>query len=284
MKTDREKAIESMNTYLESLENSDNLRDKKKLSLISYWMKDYFNYLKKEVNFNPRSLKRYERGDIIKVNLGYNIGSEEGGLHYGIVLDKNNALNSSVITIIPLTSIKNDDSEAHENDIVLGNEIYIKLQSKFDKIVKKEKDAHMQIINETDQINRRVTTIQEARKMIASNNVEEARRLICTIIPEYEEDGKEKIIEILKENKCLLDATKNRLDESDRQIEVLKKIGKEISRMKKGSIALMEQITTISKLRIYDPKNSHSVFNGIKLSSKSLDKIDEGIKKLYISK
>ena len=37
----------------------------------------------------------------------------------------------------------------------------------------------------------------------------------------------------------------------------IKKVEKEILKMKKGSIALVSQITTISKQRIYDPKTKH---------------------------
>ncbi|MCT3135805.1 type II toxin-antitoxin system PemK/MazF family toxin, partial [Lactococcus lactis] len=37
--------------------------------------------------------------------MGFNIGNEEGGLHYAIVLDNNNALGHSLITIVPLTSV-----------------------------------------------------------------------------------------------------------------------------------------------------------------------------------
>ncbi|WP_410495001.1 type II toxin-antitoxin system PemK/MazF family toxin [Cellulosilyticum sp. ST5] len=284
MKTDREKAIDCMDIYLKSLESSTNPKDKKKISLISYWMKDYCNYLRKESEFNPKSLKRYERGDIIKVNLGYNIGSEEGGLHYAIVLDKNNAFNSSVITIIPLTSIKNNPNEAHENDIVLGNEIYIKLQGKSKQMMQKAESEHQQIKSNLNIIAKRIDISKEIKEMLSSNNIEDAEKSIQTLVPGFKGDVKKKIDEITEEHVIALNSASSRLEESIRQIEVIKKIDREINRMKKGSIALMEQITTISKLRIYDPKNSYSVLNGIKLSSDSLDKIDEGIRKLYISK
>lgn len=48
----------------------------------------------------------YKRGEILKVHLGYNIGSEEGGLHYCVVLDKENSIYSPVISVAPLTSVK----------------------------------------------------------------------------------------------------------------------------------------------------------------------------------
>ncbi len=65
-------------------------------------------------------------------------------------------------------------------------------------------------------------------------------------------------------------------------IDLIDKVEKEISQMKNGSIALINQITTISKQRIYNPKSDVDVLAGIKLSNNSLDLIDEKIKKLFI--
>ena len=55
----------------------------------------------------------------------------------------------------------------------------------------------------------------------------------------------------------------------------------EISKMKRGSIALVNQITTISKIRIYDPKKNKDMLSGITLSEESLDKIDYEIIKKF---
>ena len=52
--------------------------------------------------------------------------------------------------------------------------------------------------------------------------------------------------------------------------------------MKNASIALINQITTISKQRIYNQKSDIDVLSGIRLSNNSLDLIDEKIKKLFI--
>ena len=48
------------------------------------------------------------------------------------------------------------------------------------------------------------------------------------------------------------------------------------------SIALITQITTISKIRIYDPLHADSTLSGIRLSSEQLDLIDNKIKEFYI--
>ena len=52
--------------------------------------------------------------------------------------------------------------------------------------------------------------------------------------------------------------------------------------MKKGSIALVSQITTISKPRIYDPKNSSDILSNLRVSNHTLDLIDSKIKELFL--
>lgn len=70
-------------------------------------------------------------------------------------------------------------------------------------------------------------------------------------------------------------------DSLEISLNYLEKTKREFDRMKNGSIALVNQITTISKLRIYDPKNSHDPLAGIKLSNEKLDKIDNEIIRRY---
>ena len=60
------------------------------------------------------------------------------------------------------------------------------------------------------------------------------------------------------------------------------KISNEILKMKTGSIALVNQITTISKIRIYTPLHSNDVLG--KVSNEILDAIDDKIRELYIGK
>ena len=62
---------------------------------------------------------------------------------------------------------------------------------------------------------------------------------------------------------------------------MLNKTCKEIIKMKEGSIILVSQITTVSKIRIYDPKTKYDVLSNIRLSNENLDKIDEVVKTLY---
>jgi hypothetical protein len=88
----------------------------------------------------------------------------------------------------------------------------------------------------------------------------------------------EKNLDTAKE---LLTEMNIRHDKNVEQLDNLKKIEKEIAQMKKGSIAIVNQITTVSKMRIYDPKTSSGVLAGITLSQEQMNKINDKIKELY---
>ena len=63
----------------------------------------------------------------------------------------------------------------------------------------------------------------------------------------------------------------------------IKKLIIENDRMKvNGSIALLNQITTISKIRIYDPKTKTDALNNVKISDENLKNIDNELKKMLI--
>ena len=72
-----------------------------------------------------------------------------------------------------------------------------------------------------------------------------------------------------------------RLKACEDELSFLNKMRAEVLKMRVGSLALVNQITTVSKIRIYDPKTDHDVLSGIKLSNEKLDLIDKEIIKLY---
>lgn len=200
------------------------LEDYKKVHLLSFWFEDFALYNFSEKNFEPKLLKKYKRGSIIKANLGFNVGNEEGGLHYCIVLDKNNAIASGTLTVVPLTSVKENKKYNEFSTVNLGNEIYLNL-----------------------------TKICETMTKDLSEKYENIWRLPPEKVEQFNNDFK-----------------------------YIKKVEKEISKMKKGSIALVSQITTISKQRIYDPKTNSDVLSKLKVSGHTLDLIDTKIKELFL--
>lgn len=218
--THKQIALNQLDSLLTYHINNNNL---KKANLLSYWFEDFAKYNLTEENFNPKLLKKYKRGSVIKANLRFNVGNEEGGLHYCIVLDKSNALSSGTLTVIPLTSIK-ENKKYNTSTINLGNEIYLNLKKICDDMSQK-------------------------------------------LSKEYEDIWK---------------LPTEKVEQFNNDFKYIKKVEKEISKMKKGSIALISQITTISKQRIYDPKTSSDILANLRVSNETLDLIDKKIKELFI--
>lgn len=236
----KEEAIAELSAYLDSLIESQDNKQRSKADKLSYWLKDWTTFLNFESNFSPRSLKRYKRGEIIKAHLGFNVGSEEGGLHYCVILDKNNSRNSSTVTVAPLTSLKPNTNIEHlyPGSVYLGNELFTNLNSKVSY-------TNKLLTNRLNQFN---ALWNEAKDVISD----------------------EQALEFLPE-----------LREIKRDLDFLNRMNDEVSKMKRGSIALISQIRTISKIRIYDPKTNFDILSGVRLSNEKLDLLDQELLKIF---
>lgn len=266
----KKEAIKTINKLLETYINDSSGKHLKKAHLISYWLKDYAQMIDFEERFEPTRNIAYKRGSIVKLNFGFNVGSEYGGLHYGIVLDNHNAHNSPVVTIIPLTSIKGD-RDLHPNSVDLGNEIYRALKFKYDTISKALKDEREDILAAMAAFS---ALVKMAEESLESSKQQEQ--------PEERKKELEKVDKYLEATGSLEQYWIEKEKHNREQQEYLDKIGNEISRMKQGSIALVNQVTTVSKIRIYDPRNIKGVLAGVSLSKENMEKINEKLKELYI--
>lgn len=197
------------------------LSEYKKSELLAYWIHDFAEYHDEERTFNIAKSGIYSRGDVIKVNLGFNIGNELGGLHYCIVLNKYDNTRNGALNIIPLTSRK-DNKKYDSSSVNLGKELYNIFQCK----IEKEKLKLQEILVELEKIENVSINIQ--------NTIEKEQKYIA-------------------------------------------KMEKEIGKMKKDSIALINQISTISKQRIF----KDTVRRNVKISNASLDLIDKQIIKFF---
>lgn len=240
-------SINNFNSYLDTciMQDKEHL---KKANLLSHWIRNYTDYLQREETFNSSFLKEYSRGDIIKVNLGFNVGNEEGGLHYCVVLDKKNAKSYSTLTVVPLSSQK-PSKKQNKTSVFLGDDIY-------EKLYKKYTDLSNEIIQRIDVLEIQVLELNK--------------------LPEITDE--QKIVKNFKIEKSVEELLYVR-----EHLNLIDKIKIELDQMKSGSIALVNQITTISKLRIYNPKRDLDILSGIKLSDEQMQLIDEKIKKLFIS-
>lgn len=255
-------SINNLSSFIDTLISSEDSKDLKRADLISYWLKDFQLYLSQEKNFDASKIKSYKRGDVIKVNLGFNIGSEQGGLRYAIVLDRDNKHNSKTVTIIPLTSQK-EEKKIYERDLSLGTELYNRLKAKHDSMAEKLK-------KETDECTKNISQSQEMLNLVAE------------AFPDEKYSSETEIFKFKSNLKEVISKQNDVLKELQEDSKALNKISIELHRMKDGSIAKMEQITTISKQRIFDPRKKADVLSGISFSDAAMEKINDKLKELYI--
>jgi len=235
-------AIRALRTLLNERIGSTNHLINKSAVTLAYWLKDYVRLLRRETTA-PASYRRYGRGCVVSVNLGFRIGHEEGGLHYAIVLDKYDTTQNSTLTVLPLTSLKSKVDVQHlfYKHLFLDNEIT-------DAIYEKLRQSSEKLTAELERLN------AEWSKLVSSSERDAQK------ISQYEQE----------------------LQRVGDKNQVVRKQLTKVAKMKSGSIALADQIVTISKLRIYDPCSSRDLLHGIKVSDGTMDKIDAKIKKLYI--
>lgn len=219
----KDSALQKLDSLLLTYINNDTTLSK--ADKLSYWIEDFCNLLKAETTFNPQYMKSYSRGDVIQVNLGYNIGNEEGGLHYCVVIDKHNSKKSGIVTVIPLTSNKGQPLDFSE--VYLGDEVYASFTSKYESLM-----------------------FELVQKLNSFNN----------------------------------NFSREELQLALEKLRFLEKMDSKMQKMKKGSIALVSQITTVSKQKIYDPQKTKDLLSGVRISDTSLDLINEKMKTLFIKK
>ncbi len=265
----KKKAIKALNKMLEYFINSSNPKHLKKANLLSYWFEIFSNYILNEENYSPLRQISYKRGNVIKANFGFNVGKEYGGLHYAVVIDKQNDHHSHVITVVPLTSGTADNT--HKKDVYLGTELYSKLRDKHSSILNESQEKLNDLEKITSSLNEALTLIQQlSQKKLEANNSNENAEYADELSKKYKE------VSDMKNEK------QKTYEQLESDIEFIKKSKLELDKLKVGSIALVEQITTIDKSRIYTPRKSRDVLYGISFSDEKMELINEALKKLYI--
>lgn len=175
-----DKNIDEFNSYLLSLKNNKVERKKEKFNKMSKWLKAYKNYLEFEEKFNPKKLIKYSRGSVIKVNLGFNVGNELGGVHFAVVLDNNNSKSSGTVTVVPLSSKKQKDKESEYIED-LGEALNVALQEKLEKVNSKAIENGKKIQEEALKLKSMVWKLkQENNSIIKKYNRIILRKIVLT--------------------------------------------------------------------------------------------------------
>ncbi len=101
------------------------LKKIKSQHLVEEWLRKFADYLYEEntpfTKVQAKEMGKYKAGDVIYVDFGYNVGSENGGNHYAVVIE-DNEISATMITVIPLSSLPPDKTEedVHRLEVYLG--------------------------------------------------------------------------------------------------------------------------------------------------------------------
>jgi mRNA interferase MazF len=118
----RQKTILDQTAVMQKLDTVVAQMDDDRKQKFLQWVDVQTNYLQWEDTFNPKKLLAYKRRDLVHMNFGFNVGSEIGGLHWGVVVENKNHKGSDCIVVVPLSSLEDaeDENNLHETEVYLG--------------------------------------------------------------------------------------------------------------------------------------------------------------------
>lgn len=280
--------IQELEDYLHHLQRMDD-EGNKRSDKIAQWIENWTKYLKIEQTYNPKSIQALKRGSIVYADFGFNVGREYGGLHYAIVLNKTDARSNHLLHVLPLTSVKEttDISNLKYFQFLIGDEVFQLLINKANRKIIELTELYDRFSKKDDELHKRAemveSLIEDNKKAFETlknspdfdkddSSIEQIQTINKNI--DFASEQADIIRQEAKENAILLAELKEKLEYANKFI--LK-----TQNMNKDSIVLLNQVATISKMRLRDPKNNNSILNGIVLSDDTMDKIDEALKNIF---
>lgn len=259
-------------SILSKIEDYNSTNSKQCLNCLK-WIDKLLKYAINEKNYKNRRKKywAFSRGSIVKVDFGFNVGYELGGVHYAIILSKEDSVNSGLVTVLPLTSKKKKSVNKYEVD--LGDEFF--------SIVDEKESATLRSIQIYELYENKIELeLIEFEKEFGQTfqifDLDIKNRYSSLSLMLVDNKTEEYNIEMLRQR---AHGYKEFYYES---LYAFRELHKELSFMKSGTIAKVDQIKVISKERIINPTKKKHALNNIKLFDATMDRINEKIKELII--
>ncbi|WP_276789742.1 hypothetical protein [Veillonella magna] len=237
---------------------------------IKKWLSTFYIYA---ANENMPKNKRYEytvsnitRGKILAVEFGYGVQSEFRNFHYCVALHDSPKKNPKV-TVVPITSKK------HPHQIPIGYELADRLEN----IVRDYEHSHFwQPYRDLAKKYANFPDIQFTFPAVGSYG---------SVFPTCTAHIEKLKAQILAIQNNKLSPLITELDKILKSLILFDQFYKASPNLQKYSYLRVEDITTISKARIINPKNTNHPLYKLRLSNESLDKLDkEIIRRFTLSK
>lgn len=225
----------------------------KKFKYLPEWLRAKANYYNSDIKHSQKNNKVFQRGALVMVDFGINVGNELSGNHFAVVLNKSDSPKNGVLTVVPVSS------KANKFAIEIDGLISEKSATFLDSLITEE-----------------MISLHFLEKRIVKEHLteEEKKEMVNEI---YEDGGSATYTKYISRQ-----SLSNILEEKKKIRFKIRQLIDHYEKYNKTSYAKCLDITTISKKRIlflneYDPCGK------IKVSNETLDKIDETIKEWFIN-
>lgn len=265
----------------------------RKFTYLPEWLEFMTNSFNKEINVRKNHstflYDKYKRGAIVRVNFGTNIGSEMSGIHFGIVVTKNDNESNRTLQVIPLSS-KKGNFRVPINDEIFRNVIehfvkdFHEVNNKIDYV--KHKLIVDSFITLTNIPN--ILTLTEVREVMenlvkilrqdivqyASIYLQECINMLQESMGEFSSDsGAYQYLNNIKNN---FQDNMTKLIDMETKSSQYADIFEEYLKYDKNSYMLVKDFTTISKEKIIS-LNTYDPSGQIRVSENTLNIIDKKI-------
>lgn len=266
-----------------------------KLNNLPSWVNFYAYMLQKEIDGKvPRYFKIYSKGEVVLANFGTSIGKELCGMHFAIVLNKKDNKYNTLLTVIPLSS-KN-----HNKYVSLGNELSdqmlnagIESQKKLEQQTEAETKKFVNFFEYIDfnnlELNEKEIQFIKSEPSISPlsqedyiSNAQSAQESYKKLISKFNTIKNNCEYPVI--NKYILaydfiEESIKKFNKINKSINKIKRFWEETQRHDKLSFAVVDNIKTISKLRLQDFYD-RSLVKKIIISNDSLEKIQNKLDEL----
>ncbi|CAH1857563.1 type II toxin-antitoxin system PemK/MazF family toxin [Convivina intestini] len=275
-----------------------------KMKHLPYWMNNYGHYLDKEINHKlPKFYRKFRQGTIVMIDFGVRVGSEMSCGHFGVVINNNDDKNKRNITVVPLSSKHKPGYVRLDNALFTAS--YEMINQKLEDLIHRTIKYQNEYIS-IDNLGKEI--ISDIENYIDSPSNEE-KSIISKIYSDYlsidhvedKESLYSKLFFINEQINSLDDITEykfmvnisvrisqyitkidNNLDQLskiEKDIKGSEKLSNQIKKYEGNSFADVNNITTVSKLKV----NKFSEFNiseNISLPDEYIKKIKKKIKEI----
>lgn len=225
----------------------------KKFKYLPEWLRAKANYYNSDIKHSRKNNKVFQRGALIMVDFGINIGNELSGNHFAVVLNKSDSPKNGVLTVVPVSSKVN------------------KFAIEIDGLIS-EKSAR---VLRLDVIEQDITIRFLGKRIVKDNLTDDEKKEMVTEV--YENGGSATYTKYISRQSFL-----KILNEKEQIMSKITHVINFYEKYNKISYAKCLDITTISKKRVFF-LNEYDPCGKIKVSNETLDKIDETIKEWFIN-